>query len=420
MIERRRLVFVASLVAVLSATGGSLAASLPPVEMSADNAVPACATPGRLMAYLRTRNPNLDSRYANIAAEYMRHGQVLGVRWDYGFYQMILETGSLAYKRGNGKPSDVRPEQNNFAGLGATGNGEHGESFADISTGVRAHLEHILMYAGRRIESPAADRTRKVQEWGVLTAWQKGFKQPITFGDLGRKWAPGDRGYSASIESIAAKFEADQCGKPDPAPGMVALARSDKVAVASAAAAAASAPATPPADPDRISGADLAREAVERARAEGDSSRSSLGAGTIAKTASVTKPPVDGSSKTPATELGTAKTEPAEKPSVTQTSAGAGAGASSKRTASAAPKAPTPDASKCRVWTASYGGQKTVIISSNADGYTNYTVLEVNENAEARETEAYIAAYAKNGQKIADFPTQQQALDKAFQLCPEG
>jgi hypothetical protein len=50
----------------------------------------------------------------------------------------------------------------------------------------------------------------------------------------------------------------------------------------------------------------------------------------------------------------------------------------------------------------------------------NYTVLDVNDGAEKREADAYISAYAKGGQSIGEFSTQSQALEKAFELCPEG
>jgi hypothetical protein len=60
------------------------------------NAVPRCVTPGRLMAFLKQRNPELDERYDGIATEYMRHGERLGLRWDYAFYQMVVETGALS------------------------------------------------------------------------------------------------------------------------------------------------------------------------------------------------------------------------------------------------------------------------------------------------------------------------------------
>ena len=79
-----------------------------------------------------------------------------------------------------------------------------------------------------------------------------------------------------------------------------------------------------------------------------------------------------------------------------------------------------PVVTKCRVWQASYGGQKAIIIRSKSEGFVNYTVLDVNEGAEKREAEAYIQAYAKGGESLAEFSTQILALDKAFDLCPEG
>ena len=99
------------------------AGSLPDIKISAANRVPACATPGRMMDYLKSRNSEIDPRYDGVATEYMRFGEMLGVRWDYAFYQMIVETGALSYRRGN-RSGDVKPAQNNFAGLGATGGGE--------------------------------------------------------------------------------------------------------------------------------------------------------------------------------------------------------------------------------------------------------------------------------------------------------
>ena len=50
----------------------------------------------------------------------------------------------------------------------------------------------------------------------------------------------------------------------------------------------------------------------------------------------------------------------------------------------------------------------------------NYTVLDVNEGSEKREADAYIAAYAKGGEKVGEFANPSQALDKAFELCPDG
>ena len=99
-----------------------------------------------------------------------------------------------------------------------------------------------------------------------------------------------------------------------------------------------------------------------------------------------------------------------------KTAANAGA-AAAKGAATAAKKAKP---GECRVWTASYGGAKAVIIKAVADGMTNFTVLDVNKGREDREAGAYISAYAKGGKTIAKFDTQTAALDKAFELCPEN
>ena len=66
------------------------------------------------------------------------------------------------------------------------------------------------------------------------------------------------------------------------------------------------------------------------------------------------------------------------------------------------------------------GGAKAIIIKAVVESTTNYTVLDVNEGTEKREADAYISAYAKGGKPIGEFSSQAQALDKAFELCPEG
>lgn len=257
-----------SFVLVAIATGTVTAQTLPAIKAGAANAVPACATPGRLMAYLKARNPALDPRYANIAVHYMRHGEEFGLRWDVAFFQMLVETRSLEYRRSNGEPATVRPHQNNFAGIGAAGGGNAGESFPDIATGVRAHLQHVLMYSGERVAQPIAERTRKVQDWGTLLTWQRHVTGPISYTDLARNWAPGDRSYLASIDAVGRRFYEHFCAVPDPAPLLLSEVRGGSAVAARA--------------PERIqsSGSNLAQQAIERARASEDSTRSALGAGT--------------------------------------------------------------------------------------------------------------------------------------------
>ncbi len=393
--------FVASSVIVLGWAAVAHAADLPEIKASAKNAVPACTTPGRLTAYLKSRNSELDPRFISIAVDYMRYGEELGLRWDYAFYQMISETGGLTFKNGN-RHGDVSAKQNNFAGLGATGNGEAGESFKDVATGVKAHLQHIMLYAGHPVDNPVAERTRKVQEWGVLTSWQKGFKRPLTYSDLAQKWAPKTKAYSDTLESIAEKFQSELCRKPDPHPEMLAEARGENRQVV-----------------EKVSGARLARKAISDGKTENSDTPSALGATQAAKAANPGMRIING---------GAPATEQAEKPAASALPPRANS-APDKGTVqqAAAPgltakpvAPPSTGVQKCRVWTASYGGQKAMIIKAVIDGVLNYTVLDVNEGQEAREADAFIAAYAKGGAVAGEFQTQTNALDRAFELCPEG
>ena len=74
---------------------------------------------------------------------------------------------------------------------------------------------------------------------------------------------------------------------------------------------------------------------------------------------------------------------------------------------------------KCKVWTASYGGQRAVIIKANGNGgMQNYTVLDVTEANEKREVDAYIAAYAKGGEKVGSFPTPEQGPEQGLRALP--
>jgi hypothetical protein len=422
--------------------GSAFAAELPEIKTSEKNAVPECVTPGRLTAYLRSKNPQLDPRFEKIAIDYMRAGEHLGVRWDYAFFQMAIETNYLSYKREGGRRGDVKLTQNNFAGLGAVGNGEPGESFKDVPTGVLAHLQHILVYAGEEVDDPVAERTRKVIQWGVLKSFQKKIKGPITYSHLAQKWATNSD-YADAIETHANRFYTEFCKKPDPSPEMLVEARGDgrkqPIQVA----------ATEPkaeSPSERTSGAELARRAIEDGRTDADTKRAGLGGASLAKPQhekdadattplstiftilnAPSKPDVPSKSdgvkpdvaketarvETPKIDPKTAKTESAvDKPAALQN-----ASVTSGMTKAIAP---TAAGSKCRVWTASYGGQKAIIIKVQAERSVNYTVLDVNEGAEKREADAYIAAYAKGGEVAGEFTSQTQALDKAFELCPEG
>lgn len=188
------------------------AQALPEIRAGARNAVPACVTPERLMSFVGTRNERLDRRFRTIAKDYAAHGAALGLRWDMAFFQMLIETNWLRFHRPDGSPGLVAPDQNNFAGLGATGRGQEGSWFPDVSTGVLAHLQHVKLYSGARIDNPVARRTALVQEWGEISAWARGLGRPVTFADLTRQWSPGDRGYARDIARMAENYADAWCG----------------------------------------------------------------------------------------------------------------------------------------------------------------------------------------------------------------
>ena len=187
----------------LAALGGVEAApSLPEIRVHDANRVPACATPDRLMRFLGERNPKLSSRYSEIASVYRQHGEALGIRWDFAFFQMMLETANLRYG------GDDRPKQNNFAGIGTTGGGVRGNSFPDVSTGVLAQLQHLVAYSGERVDNAVAPRTRDNQN--SIIERSKRLARSVRFSDLQQRWAM-DRRYADKIRSIADAFHDNYC-----------------------------------------------------------------------------------------------------------------------------------------------------------------------------------------------------------------
>lgn len=72
---------------------------------------------------------------------YWEEASAEGVRPEVAFAQTMKETGFLQYG------GDASIEQFNFAGLGTTGGGVPGNSYADVRTGIRAQIQHLKAYA---------------------------------------------------------------------------------------------------------------------------------------------------------------------------------------------------------------------------------------------------------------------------------
>jgi hypothetical protein len=279
--------------------------------------VAACVTPERLMRFLHARNRRLDPRYNDIAAYYKLHGEALHIRWDYAFFQMLLETNNLTFRRGDGRPGDVGAWQNNFAGIGASGRGAHGDHFPDVSTGVLAQMQHLSAYAGHHIDRPLSSRTRANQDW--IVAKSQALGRPVRFADLTRRWAT-DRHYARSIEAIAEDYREAYC-----------------------------------------------------------------------------------------TPTETASIAPANMAVMT---------AAAAPTAPAKGNVPAQAAPPCEVWEASFGGSVALLIRAAAGATVNYTVLDVEKGREQPQADLFIQAHAAGGEAIGWFASREQAVSRAFQLCP--
>jgi hypothetical protein len=137
-----------------------------------------------LVLFFLETNPQADiSEVSGIAQLYIEEAAVEGVNHDVAFCQMCIETNYLRFG------GDVRRRQNNFGGIGATGNGVPGDSFDSVRMGIRAQIQHLKAYGGRkrlrrRLVDPRFQRVRRGSAPYVE--------------NLSRKWA-ADPEYGAKI-----------------------------------------------------------------------------------------------------------------------------------------------------------------------------------------------------------------------------
>jgi hypothetical protein len=94
-----------------------------------------------LQLFLRNNNENALVQFPDLPKLYREEASIEGINYDIAFCQMCVETGFLRFG------GDIKPEQNNFAGLGTVGGGTEEASFASARIGVRAHIQHLKAYA---------------------------------------------------------------------------------------------------------------------------------------------------------------------------------------------------------------------------------------------------------------------------------
>lgn len=117
---------------------------------------PAVATEEQMIRIIKKRNskPLLNCSVEELVQIYYEEAGREGVRPDVALCQAIKETGTFGYG------GDVLPSQNNYCGLGATGNKVKGAFFETPRIGARAHIQHLLAYASERIPTTPIEDPR--------------------------------------------------------------------------------------------------------------------------------------------------------------------------------------------------------------------------------------------------------------------
>ncbi|MBO4853272.1 MAG: tetratricopeptide repeat protein [Schwartzia sp.] len=153
------------------------------------------ATENQMVDFILRRNPapSLSCTVEEIVGYYYEEAGREGIRADIALCQACKETGFFKYG------GDVTPDQNNYCGLGATGNHEPGARFETAQLGVRAHIQHLMVYTTtRRPETEIVDPRyelvieRRPDIHGIVKMWT----------GLNGKWAVPGTYYGQDILNL--------------------------------------------------------------------------------------------------------------------------------------------------------------------------------------------------------------------------
>lgn len=164
-------------------------------------------TIAQMVAYYKKNNLTYDqysgslSQYNGVLAKggaanieiyctiFKQEAEAEGVCVEVAFAQAMLETGFLKFG------GDVKPDQYNFAGIGATG-GVPGNEFSDVREGIRAQIQHLKCYASdAALNNPCVD-----PRWGSWLRNKAPYVQWLSKANnpYGIGWAT-DAGYAEKL-----------------------------------------------------------------------------------------------------------------------------------------------------------------------------------------------------------------------------
>jgi hypothetical protein len=167
-----------------------------------------------LVRFFREKTGGNDGKFSvpleTLAKFYVTYGKRFGIRADMAWAQMIHETGYGQYG------GVVLPEQNNMAGIGATGPGVPGNSFATAELGVIAQYAHLAWYVyPQHFSDPYCVKVEQPADGPITTPGDpRHFAQENggphkgnvrTVYELSGKWAVGSE-YGAAVQRIAASI----------------------------------------------------------------------------------------------------------------------------------------------------------------------------------------------------------------------
>jgi|GEM_PF-320040 len=150
---------------------------------------PTFLSPEQMDQFVKKVNP----KAPELGEFYLTLGKYYGIRGDVAFAQAIHETD---YFRFTGV---VNPEQNNFAGIGATGGDTRGARFESEEEGVLAQLQHLYAYATTKPlpnQYPLVDPRFHLVDRGSAPTWTA----------LNGKWAVPGTTYGQSILALYQKM----------------------------------------------------------------------------------------------------------------------------------------------------------------------------------------------------------------------
>ncbi|WP_273226401.1 N-acetylmuramoyl-L-alanine amidase [Geosporobacter ferrireducens] len=142
--------------------------------------------PNQLKAALRAVNGGANTGIVDI---YYDIAPIYEIKADLAFLQSIHETNWLRFT------GVVKPEQNNFAGLGATGPNNTGLWFSTVEAGVEAHIQHLYAYATTAsipVGRTLYDKRFHLVQRGSAPTWE----------DLNGRWAVPGTGYGERIVEL--------------------------------------------------------------------------------------------------------------------------------------------------------------------------------------------------------------------------